>query len=135
MLFSPTAINSLAVSLYAILFRLLVVVDTCTVHADPSGLVTIVPLSPTAINVLLPYATSTKFSLVPDVCSGVVIAPLLVVKILPPLATIITNVPFDDIAFKNASDMFVVTPLLTMFQINPSPVLCNITACVNPLAV
>ena len=70
-----------------------------------------------------------------DVCSGVVIAPLLVVNILPSLATITTKLPFDVIAFKNASDMFVVTPALTTFQKNPPAVLCNIIGCEVPLTV
>ena len=78
---------------------------------------------------------STKFSLVPDVCSWVVLALLVVVNILPLLATITTN-PLPDVnAFKNASDMSVVTPALTTFQKNPFAVLCNIIDCDVPLII
>ena len=80
-LLSPTTINSESVSLYDTPFKLLVVPDVSTDQVEASLLVTIVPFSPTATYVPLAYITSTKFSLVPDVCSVFVSAPVVLVNI------------------------------------------------------
>ena len=111
--------NSESVALYATLFRLLVVPDVLIFQVTPSVLVKIVPMFPTAINIPLPYVTSTKLLLVPDVCSTLVCAPSVLVNICPAFPTMTTKLLLLVIELTYAEVITVVIPSLTISQIVP----------------